>query len=182
MCWYASGLCISRQRALLCRTCSGSAEGERCGIMQARKDLHGGRLMSDRRTAGNSATGAFTALQYSADGSLLFAGGSSKWVCVYDTGERLLLQRFQLSKNLALDGVLDQLNSRNLTDAGPLDLLDVQEDAEDQTILPVATPGSVSGAEKLPGAPLRSYFFLTTKQGTIEQQPLGVYKHPRSLE
>lgn len=109
--------------------------------------------MSDRRTAGNSATGAFTALQYSADGSLLFAGGSSKWVCVYDTAERVLLQRFQLSKNLALDGVLDQLNSKNLTDAGPLDLLDVQDDAEDQKILPVATPGSVSGAEKLPGAP-----------------------------
>ena len=121
--------------------------------MQARKDVGGGRLMSDRRSAGNSATGAFTALQYSADGALLFAGGSSKWVCVYDTGERVLLQRFQLSKNLALDGVLDQLNSRNLTDAGPLDLLDVQDDEEaQQTILPVATPGSVSGAEKLPGA------------------------------
>jgi periodic tryptophan protein 2 len=122
--------------------------------MQARKHIGQGRLMSDRRTAGNSASGAFTSLQYSADGSLLFAGGSSKWVCVYDTAEKVLLQRFQLSKNLALDGVLDQLNSKNLTDAGPLDLLDVQDDTEDQKILPIATPGSISGAEKLPGAVL----------------------------
>lgn len=122
--------------------------------MQVRKDIRGGRLMSDRRSAGNLASGAFTALQYSADGSLLFAGGSSKWACVYDTIERVLLQRFQLSKNLSLDGVLDQLNSKNLTDAGPLDLLDIQDDEEVKQILPVATPGSVSGAEKLPGASL----------------------------
>jgi periodic tryptophan protein 2 len=119
--------------------------------MQARKHIGQGRLMSDRRTAGNSSSGAFTSLQYSADGSLLFAGGSSKWVCVYDAAEKVLLQRFQLSKNLALDGVLDQLNSKNVTDAGPLDLIDIQDDDEDRKILPIATPGSVSGAEKLPG-------------------------------
>jgi periodic tryptophan protein 2 len=125
--------------------------------MQARKHIGQGRLMSDRRTAGNSSSGAFTSLQYSADGSLLFAGGSSKWVCVYDAAEKVLLQRFQLSKNLALDGVLDQLNSKNVTDAGPLDLLDVQDDDEDRKILPIATPESVSGAEKLPGTLFLSF-------------------------
>eukprot|EP00892_Ulva_mutabilis_P004509 jgi/Ulvmu1/242/UM001_0246.1 len=121
------------------------------GVIEARRDLRGGRLMTDRRTVDNTAAGrAFTALRYSADGALLFAGGMTKWVCVYDTRELVLLQRFQLSRNLALDGVLDQLSSRNMTDAGPLELLDVEED-DDAAVLPPAAPGGVEGASKLPG-------------------------------
>jgi WD40 repeat protein len=137
-----------------------------------------------RRAAGNLSSGAaFTSLAFSADGALLFAGGRSKYVCVYDVAERVLLRRFQVSgcgvavcvscrggwstgrgaelcvsvcawcgsstpcrrphtlpsllpacpcctaraqvtHNRSLDGVLDQLNSKNLTDAGPLQLID----------------------------------------------------------
>lgn len=107
--------------------------------------------MTDRRTVNNTAAGrAFTALRYSADGALLFAGGMTKWVCVYDTAELVLVQRFQLSKNLSLDGVLDQLSSRNMTDAGPLDLLDV-EDEDEQAVLPPSSAGGVEGASRLPG-------------------------------
>ncbi len=44
-----------------------------------RRDIAGGRLRSDRRTAANSSSGrCFTSLAYSADGSYLLAGGSSK--------------------------------------------------------------------------------------------------------
>lgn len=51
-----------------------------------------------RRAAGNLASGAaFTSLTFSADGTLLFAGGRSKYVCVYDVDERVLLRRFQVS-------------------------------------------------------------------------------------
>lgn len=35
----------------------------------------------------------------------------------------------QVSRNRSLDGVLDQLNSRNITDAGPADL--INDDASD---------------------------------------------------
>ena len=60
------------------------------------------------------------------------AGGASKYVCLYDVAERVMLRRFQISANRSLDGVLDQLNSRNLTDAGPLDLIqDAPSDDED---------------------------------------------------
>ena len=38
--------------------------------------------------------------------------------------KQVLLQRFQITHNLALDGVLDLLNSKNMTEAGPLDLID----------------------------------------------------------
>jgi len=50
-----------------------------------------------RRAAGNLSSGAaFTSLTFSADGTLLFAGGRSKYVCVYDVAERVLLRRFQV--------------------------------------------------------------------------------------
>jgi periodic tryptophan protein 2 len=124
--------------------------------VQARRDIRGGRLATDRRTVANSSAGqAFTALAYSADGSFLFAAGTSKWLCVYDTEELVLLRRFQLSQNLALDGVLDQLNSKNMSDAGPLDLLDTADndaDEELQQVLPPMMAGGAAGLERLPGA------------------------------
>ena len=53
-------------------------------------------------------------------------------MCLYDVAERVMLRRFQISANRSLDGALDQLNSRNLTDAGPLDLIqDAPSDDED---------------------------------------------------
>ena len=36
------------------------------------------------------------------------------------------MRRFQLSHDQSLDGVLDQLNSKHMSDAGPLQLLDAQ--------------------------------------------------------
>jgi periodic tryptophan protein 2 len=110
--------------------------------------------MTDRRTSGNMASGqAFTALAYSADGTFVIAAGTSKWVCVYDTDEYVLLRRFQLSENRALDGVLDQLNSKHLTDGGPLALLDIAEDEESGGVLLPVAAGSAAAAEGLPGAP-----------------------------
>lgn len=45
---------------------------------------------------------------------------------------QVLLRRFQITHNLSLDGVLDFLNSKKMTDAGPLDLIDdVDSDTEE---------------------------------------------------
>ncbi|EPS71139.1 hypothetical protein M569_03614 [Genlisea aurea] len=93
--------------------------------IEGRRDISGGRLMTDRRTAANSSAGkCFTTLCYSADGSYIFAGGSSKFICMYDVADQVLLRRIQITHNLSLDGVLDFLNSKNMTEAGPLDLID----------------------------------------------------------
>ena len=68
------------------------------GTIEGRRDIAGGRLSSDRRAAGNANSGrAFTSVAYGADGSFLLAGGSSKFVCMYDTTERIMLRRFQVS-------------------------------------------------------------------------------------
>ncbi|XP_022723341.1 periodic tryptophan protein 2 [Durio zibethinus] len=93
--------------------------------IEGRRDIAGGRLMTDRRSAVNSSSGkCFTTLCYSADGSYILAGGRSRYICMYDVADQVLLRRFQITHNLSLDGVLDFLNSKNMTEAGPLDLID----------------------------------------------------------
>ena len=114
-------------------------------VIHGRRDIAGGRSRHDRRAAGNSSSGrAFTSLAFSADGSFLLAGGSSKYVCVYDMKEQIMLRRFQISQNRALDGVLDQLNSKYMTDAGPLsDIKDIDSD-DDEDYTAKMLPGDVS--------------------------------------
>jgi hypothetical protein len=37
------------------------------------------------------------------------AGGNSKYVCIYEVSQRILLKKFQISYNRSLDGVLDEV-------------------------------------------------------------------------
>uniref|UniRef100_A0A0E0ITM6 Small-subunit processome Utp12 domain-containing protein n=1 Tax=Oryza nivara TaxID=4536 RepID=A0A0E0ITM6_ORYNI len=120
--------------------------------IEGRRDIAGGRLMTDRRSAANTSIGKyFTTLCYSADGTYILAGGNSKYICMYDVGEQVLLRRFQITRNLSLDGVLDFLNSKKMTDAGALDLIDdedsdVEEGIDQQTRgnLGLGLPGSMA--------------------------------------
>eukprot|EP01018_Ginkgo_biloba_P039807 Gb_23048 [translate_table: standard] len=121
-------------KQLACSTLDGQIyfwdpiEGELMWTIEGRRDIAGGRLMGDRRTAANSSSGkCFTSLCYSADGSYIIAGGSSKYICMYDVAEQVLLRRFQITSNLSLDGVLDFLNSKGMTDGGPLGLIDDED-------------------------------------------------------
>ncbi|KAH6800621.1 periodic tryptophan protein 2 [Perilla frutescens var. hirtella] len=144
-------------KQLACSTLDGQIhfwdplEGVEMFTIEGRRDIAGGRLMTDRRSAANSSAGkCFTTLSYSADGSYILAGGSSKYICMYDVAEQVLLRRFQITHNLSLDGVLDFLNSKNMTEAGPLDLIDdndsdAEEGVEKQTHKTLAydLPGSM---------------------------------------
>lgn len=126
-------------------------EAQLLGSIEGRRDLAGGRLSSDRRALGNSTSGqCFTSLAFSADGAFLLAGGSTKYVCMYDVEEKVMLRRFQISHNRSIDGVLDLLNSKNMTQAGPVDLID--DDADDlDDVLPPPPEGGPGTAENLPG-------------------------------
>ncbi len=67
-------------------------------------------------------------------------------MCLYDAGERLLLRRVQISANRSLDGVLDQLSSRGVTDAGPAALIDdAPSDDEGGPLPPTTTGGRTLG-------------------------------------
>lgn len=56
-------------------------------------------------TAKNSSgSKCFRSLAFSADGRSLLAGGSSKFVCLYDVNSKSLLRKYALSNNVSLDG------------------------------------------------------------------------------
>ncbi|VFQ66872.1 unnamed protein product [Cuscuta campestris] len=144
-------------KQLACSTLDGQIcfwdpiEGVLIYTIEGRRDIAGGRLMTDRRSAANSTSGKFfTTLCYSADGSYILAGGNSKYICMYDVADQVLLRRFQITLNLSLDGVLDFLNSKNMTEAGPLDLIDdgdsdIEEgiDRQSRNNLAYDLPGSI---------------------------------------
>lgn len=100
-----------------------------------------GRKINDRMTSDNNAASRyFTSIVYSADGTCLLAGGNSKYVCIYEISQQILLKKFQISFNRSLDGVLDELNSKNLGDGGAID--DEHDSADEE----------VNHAHHLPGA------------------------------
>uniref|UniRef100_A0AAV1TXW6 Small-subunit processome Utp12 domain-containing protein n=1 Tax=Peronospora matthiolae TaxID=2874970 RepID=A0AAV1TXW6_9STRA len=94
-------------------------DGEQVGTIDGKRDIAGGRKDGDHITsANNQLTKYFTSVCYSADGSLLLAGGRSKFVCIYAVEHQILLKKFQISHNLSLDGILEKLNNKNITEGG----------------------------------------------------------------
>lgn len=151
------------------------AEGELLGTLEGRRDIARGHLSSDIRIRSNTASGqCFTSLAYSADGSFLLAGGQSKYVCLYDVEDRVLLARFQISQNRSLDGVLDQINTRNLTDAGPLDLIDDEEDGAGDVELYTNQPNGPAADSGLPGTGAKA------KRPVIRTRSVALAPHGRS--
>lgn len=87
-------------------------EGDQVGSIDGMRDIAGGRKSSDKISAmSNTISKHFTSLCYSADGSCVLAGGRSKFICIYETSQQILLKKFQLSHNRSLEGVLDFLHS-----------------------------------------------------------------------
>ncbi|EFW22660.1 hypothetical protein D8B26_006252 [Coccidioides posadasii str. Silveira] len=104
---------------------------QQAGI-DGRRDISGGRKITDRRTAANAAgTKTFTTITYSADGSCLLAAGNSKYICLYDVGTGSLVKKFTVSVNTSIDGTMEFLNSKNMTEAGPRALIDETGEASD---------------------------------------------------
>eukprot|EP00250_Pteridium_aquilinum_P004303 c14523_g1_i1 orf=130-3006(+) len=153
-------------------------EGQLIGSIEGRRDIAGGRLISDRRTAANSSSGkCFTTICYSADGSYLLAGGSSKYICMYDVGEQVLLRRFQITHNRSLDGVLDFLNSKGMTDAGPIDLINDDDsdgdEGQERGYLGFDLPGTAGNAGK-PVARTRCLHISPTGRSWVAATTEGV--------
>lgn len=78
--------------------------------IDGRRDIAGGRKFNDRMTADNNAASRyFTSVCYSADGTCVLAGGNSKYVCIYEISQQILLKKYQVTFNRSLDGVLDEV-------------------------------------------------------------------------
>ncbi|EAL19888.1 hypothetical protein CNBG0310 [Cryptococcus deneoformans B-3501A] len=125
-------------------------EGQIKSVIEGRRDISGGRKVDDRLTAANNAASKyFNSVIYTADGACVLAGGSSKYVVLYDRTEGVMVKKFQISENLSLDGTQEMLDSRKMTEAGTIDSFDRQgeeEDLEDRldSTLPGASKGDLS--------------------------------------
>jgi len=93
----------------------------------------------------NASSRYFTSVSYSADGSCILAGGNSKYICIYEVSQQILVKKFQVSFNRSLDGVLDELNSKNLADGGPIDTNDYN--SADEANFSANLPGAKRGDE-----------------------------------
>ena len=144
------------------------SEGHQESGLDGRRDISGGRKLTDRRTAANAAgSKAFSSVCYSIDGSCLLAGGNSKYICLYDVLSGTLVKKFTISINLALDGTQEYLNSKGLTEAGPAGLIDTQGEASDledriDRTLPGATRGDLSIRRTRPQVRVTSLAFSPT--------------------
>lgn len=125
------------------------SEAEQQSGVDGRRDVSGGRKITDRRTAANAAGNkSFGAIRYSSDGECVLAGGNSKYICLYSVSSLVLLKRYTVSINLSLSGTQEFLNSKLLTEAGPSGLIDEQGDASDlEDRLDKTLPGSTRGGD-----------------------------------
>ena len=123
------------------------AEASQVGLIDGRRDISGGRKNTDLRTAANIlGNKAFHSIAYSMDGQCVIAGGNSKYICLYSVLGQTLVKKFTISVNLALGGTQEFLNSKFLTEAGPLDMVD-EDNASDRDgrRTPPTLPGSKRG-------------------------------------
>ena len=121
--------------------------GKQTNVIEGRKDVSGGRKADDRMAASNNSSGkSYNSLAYTADGLCLIAGGNSKYVVIYDVRDGVMVKKFQISQNLSLDGTEEFLDSRKMTEAGNIDLIDRQGDESDlEDRLDHSLPGVTSG-------------------------------------
>jgi periodic tryptophan protein 2 len=132
------------------------SEAEQTSGLDGRRDVSGGRKITDRRTAANvSGTKSFNTIKYSTDGTCLLAGGNSKYICLYSVTTMVLLKKYTVSVNLSLSGTQEFLNSKHLTEAGPGGLIDEQGEGSDadggfDRSLPGSKRGDPSARKKWP--------------------------------
>jgi len=102
------------------------------GLIECKKDLQGGRLRDDRNTAKKSTKNKhFNSISVSPSGDFVIGGGNSKNICLYDIRNKILLRRYALTQNRSLDGVLLQLNSKNIKGDVADHELDIDSDLEE---------------------------------------------------
>ncbi|KAH0559711.1 hypothetical protein GP486_003772 [Trichoglossum hirsutum] len=165
-------------------------DAEQVGVVDGRRDVSGGRRITDRRTAANEArTKSFKTLAYSADGSCVLAGGNSKYICLYGVRSGAIVKKFTVTVNLSVDGTQEFLNSRNITEAGPVELLDEQgeeselEDRIDRT-LPGASRGDPSMRKARPEVRISAIAFSPTGRAfcAASTEGLLIYSLDESLQ
>ncbi|XP_042904814.1 periodic tryptophan protein 2 homolog [Parasteatoda tepidariorum] len=117
-----------------------SHTSEQTGCIEGHHDLYVGRRETDKITAKSLLKSqAFHALCYTADGECILAAGRSKYVCIYNVEEKILMKKFEITCNLSFDAVTDFINRRRMTAFGNKALIEKRADEE---TLSIPIPGS----------------------------------------
>ncbi|XP_017295636.1 PWP2 small subunit processome component [Kryptolebias marmoratus] len=133
------------------------------GSIAGRHDLEAGRKETDKITAKQSAKGkSFTSLCYSADGESVLAGGQSKFVCIYNVKEQMLMKKFEISCNLSFDAMEEFLDRRKMTEFGSLSLVDEGDGDKVNISLPGVRRGDMSSRHFKPEIRVSSLRFSPT--------------------
>lgn len=165
-------------------------EAKQLHMIDGRKDIIKGRHLGDRFAAKNSARAAyFSTIDYAFDGFSLVAGGNNNSLCLYDIANEVLLKRFVVSQNMKFDGTLQQLNSKRMTEAGSLDLIDrdgENSDLEDRidSSLPGSQRGDPSARNVRPSVRVTSVSFSPTASAftAASTEGLLVYSVDETLQ
>lgn len=144
------------------------------GSIDGARDAAAGRLKDSRTVAQQK--GYFQTLSYSADGRFLLAGAASKHVCIYyvEQGSRpALIAKVPVTRNQSFDGLLDRLNTKNLTAGGDVrDLIDDDDfEAIDYGVDRIADRTSLPGATS--EAKLRRKKLLKAEVQCVASCPTG---------
>ena len=165
--WHPDGRSLASSTADGGVTFWDPAEAAVVGTIEGRRDL--GRPSAAGALVGSSlaaAAASFTALAFSADGATLVAGGASRFVCLYDVAEKVLLRRISLSADVSRPGVLDGLpgggaggvrggETARLTAAGvPVSELPSDADDDDDEMVLGKGNGGARGGRGNASAPL----------------------------
>ncbi|GFY51308.1 periodic tryptophan protein 2 homolog [Trichonephila inaurata madagascariensis] len=113
---------------------------EQTGSIEGRSDLYVGRRQTDMITPKKLLKSqGFTSLCYTGDGECILAAGKSKFVCIYNVPQKILLKKFEITANLSFDAVEDFINRRHMTEFGNKELI---EERMDEELISIPVPGS----------------------------------------
>lgn len=157
------------------------SEAKLVGTVEGRRDAKGGKLVNGSASRESPSGRCFTTLSFSPDSSLLIAGGNSKHLCLYDVRGRSLIHRFAVSSSRSLDGVLDYLSTKEVTNAGPLASLPETVGEEDDVEGPLgeepmpgsSAPGSAAGSGAASGGSKRARRSAPARSRAVRFCPTG---------
>lgn len=88
----------------------------------------------------------FNCLAYTGDGEYLLAAGKSKFICLYNVNEKVLLKKFKMTYNLSMNGFFDYISKRKVAEFGfNIESIKEREDGNGKLTKPISLPGVRKG-------------------------------------
>ncbi|RWS27433.1 Dip2/Utp12 domain and WD-repeat protein-like protein [Leptotrombidium deliense] len=119
----------------------------------------------------------YTTICYAVDGSHIIAGGNSKYVCLYNVKEKMLVKKFTITWNYSMDGLFDYISKRKTAEFGfNTDLIKQRSsNSENETIsLPGVKRGDFSAREVRPVIAVYCLRFSPTMRSFVAASTEGV--------